>query len=502
MIRIPKIPAHVDYTIHNLYSGMPKTVFSPKNGMNAYKAVNDDYTVTVNGQECPVHECRVSAMPFNRVWPGKQRPLDQTESAGFVSFSADEEVTLRVKRNTPYKSAVVRPLSKKVETVIKNDEIVFTLSHHGQYVLELDDYHNVLHIFFNKIKKYPDAEKATYYFGPGLHYPGTVTLKDNDTVYVDEEAIVFGSIYTLGAKNIKVYGGGIIDNSNEERLIEHCYENVTKGTFRIYGSENVTVEDVIFTNSSTWIMSMFYCNNVKIDNVKLVGHWRYNTDGIDICNTSNVTVTNSFVRAFDDVITIKGIYRYDRTPIENITVDNCVLWCGWGNTCEIGIETQTREYRNITFRNCDVIHASGPALSIPNGNYAYVHDVTYENMNVEFQSYSLPEVYQDSDDKVYNPNESAFAHLFIHADNGNYNFPEDLDNSCGIFCRIADILYKNVNAYTDSPDIKPIIRIINNVPKVSFSGFVIDGLYLNGEKQNDYSNFTMIIRNAPEPELK
>ena len=37
-------------------------------------------------------------------------------------------------------------------------------------------------------------------------------------------------------------------------------------------------------------------------------------------NTGNVTITNSFVRSFDDSISIKGIYDYEKY-IENITLE-------------------------------------------------------------------------------------------------------------------------------------------------------------------------------------
>ena len=39
------------------------------------------YTVRAGADVVPVRFCRVSAMPYNTVWPGHQRPLDQTEEA-------------------------------------------------------------------------------------------------------------------------------------------------------------------------------------------------------------------------------------------------------------------------------------------------------------------------------------------------------------------------------------------------------------------------------------
>ncbi len=54
----------------------------------------DGYTVLVNGQEVPVYSSRVSAVPLNWRWPGYQRPLYQTELAGFCSWDMDGPVTV------------------------------------------------------------------------------------------------------------------------------------------------------------------------------------------------------------------------------------------------------------------------------------------------------------------------------------------------------------------------------------------------------------------------
>ena len=56
----------------------------------------EDYTLRVNGVAVPVYSCRVSAVPFNQVWPGYQRPLDQTELAGFAYWGMSGPVTVEV----------------------------------------------------------------------------------------------------------------------------------------------------------------------------------------------------------------------------------------------------------------------------------------------------------------------------------------------------------------------------------------------------------------------
>lgn len=504
MIRIPK----VKNTNDGLYVCWGRTEFgdfAKDTDEVIYKLLNTDFEVEINGNKCEVRECRVSALPFNRPWPGTQRPINQSESAGFVSFSADEEVEIKVKRKKNFNNALIRPLSKNVSVDVKNGEAIFKLKNPGNYVLEFGDTHNVLHIFYNGIKEYPDAKKATMYFGPGMHFPGVIYLRDNDTVYIDENAVVFGSIYTEGAKNVKIYGGGVIDNSSEERLTENGYENHTKGTFRIYNSEDISVSDIIFTNSSTWVMSMFNCKNITINNVKIVGHWRYNTDGIDIVNSKNVLIENSFIRSFDDTISIKAIYEHP-DPVENITVDNCVMWCGWGKNCEIGIETAGIEYKNITFKNCDLVHNMVAAFAISNGNHADMHDICFENINVELQ-YEMTAQLQTEDGKAYTPANKTTVPLLVKNTNEQYSIRQK--SPCGIvrkksdkFGNIHDVVYRNINIITEDKSINPGVIIESFDTETKFNNFVFENIYVDGEKQTDFDGFYTRFANAENIVIK
>ena len=44
------------------------------------------YRIKINGQDVETNTARVSAIPFNRRWPGHQRSEDQTELINFISL--------------------------------------------------------------------------------------------------------------------------------------------------------------------------------------------------------------------------------------------------------------------------------------------------------------------------------------------------------------------------------------------------------------------------------
>ena len=499
MVVIPKIPRTYRDKIFVAFAKHEFGKFAPDSDETVFRLEHTGYRVTVNGQKCEARSCRVSALPFNRPWPGKQRPFSQSEEAAYVAFCADEAVTLRVACEDLHGEGIVRPLSRGIAVTHENGEFVFTLRKTGAYTLEIGGSHEALHIFFDPLKETYDAQGATYYFGPGLHFPGTLHLKDHDSVYIDREAIVFGSLFAEGAEDIRVFGGGVVDNSCEERITEHCYEPFNKGCVRFYDCRNVRIEDVILTNSCTWVLSLFECDEVAIDRIKIVGQWKYNTDGVDIVNSRNVLLKNSFIRAFDDVISIKGIYDCP-SPIAHIHVEGCVLWCDWGHSCEIGVETAVTAYRNIVFSDCDVIHVKGPALAVEGGNHADIFDVLFENIRVELQKDTLPEVVQMCDAQRYDAEGKEVRPCLISISNEPYairtiNSTDVVRKNSPQPGRIDGVTFRDIHVLSEEGVIEPELRVCVENEKECLGDMKIEGMLVNGMRCDNLRGFFENYRN-------
>lgn len=460
--------------------------------------VSTDFRVLINGREVPVYTCRISKYPFNRVWPGFQRPVDQTEIVSFVNIVSDEELRLEVLTDLPLDRVLIKPYSKGICHQEGEGRISFTLKENGQYVLECGSYHHCLYIFNSKPIPAPQPDEVTHFFGPGIHFPGKIRLHDNESVYVDKDALVYGCIYAEDAKNIHIFGNGVLDDSHEERTGNYCYEDYTNGNVKFYDCENLRIQGVLLKNSAIWCVNLFHCFDVDIDDIKVFGQWRYNTDGIDIVNSQNIYIRNSFIHSFDDTITIKGIDRYIETNNENIHTENCVLWCDWGKCCEVGVETSCRAYRNISFRNCDILRGGSAALDINNGECADITDVVYENIRIEMNDFDTREQYQNTDEMVYSLERSAAHPDILRIDNGYWRteecrtlwnlpeFPRDYDLTGVRIRNISNVLVKDIQIFYDrglpTTDGKPnvVLRVKSQLEETPVTDIQIENIIING----------------------
>ena len=342
---------------------------------------SDDFQMYVNHKHVFVYEARVSKYPINQVWPGYQMPKDQTEIASFAYFDFDREVEVEIISNEEIKTLDIRPKEYGIKSTIKGNKITFKLSKPSQFVVEINGYHKALHIFANPVEPIAidKLDPKVHYFGPGVHEAGVIKLKSDETVYIDGGAIVYGVITSENTHNIKIMGRGILDASKYAR-------DEAPNMIYLKNVKNANISGVIFRDPHMWTILPANCDSLTIDNVKLIGLWRYNSDGIDIVNSKNVSIKNSFIRAFDDNIAIKGLkeaYDEQHNIIENIKVDNCVLWNDWGRPIELGLETVVDTMRNISFSNCYIPHFTWIAIDIQNGDRGYVKDVRFENISIE-----------------------------------------------------------------------------------------------------------------------
>ena len=401
----------------------------------------NDYKVKVNGKEVQTNCARVSREPFNRRWPGHQRSIEQTELVQFLSLECDEAVDIEITPGEPFDKdkLVIRPLSLGIVPTVTDDGTIKLRLEKAAYLsVEPFGRNRAFHIFADEVKDYgvDKNDPNVIYFGAGEHDAGDIVLSSGQTLFVDAGAVVYANVYAYEADNIRILGRGILDNSKKREVIlfeanvENNYsavKNAKREHFvRIECCKNVLIDGVTLRDSLTYNIRPYCCHKIEIRNVKLIGNWRYNSDGIDMHNCDGVLIENCFIRTYDDSICVKGRentgYIADANGLEgssrsieyfkNVRVRGCTLWNDWGKVLEIGAETCADEIYDVVFEDCDIIHVTMSPLDCNNVDYADVHGLIYRNINVEYDDViPQPKIqpndsarYEDMDvDKNFNP---------------------------------------------------------------------------------------------------
>jgi polygalacturonase len=117
------------------------------------------------------------------------------------------------------------------------------------------------------------------------------------------------------------------------------------------------------------------------DKSKAAGY-RANSDGIDICNSRDVTVEQCFIRTLDDLIVIKTDKGQGKS--ERILAEKCVLWNEVAHALSVGAELR-EDVNDVVFRDCDVIHDMGRewTLRVYHCDSARVSHVRFEELRIE-----------------------------------------------------------------------------------------------------------------------
>ena len=253
---------------------------------------------------------------------------------------------------------------------------------------------------------------------PAGHYKtGTIILKSNVHLYLEQGATLYGStnlqdyipvksdyvslrthtttiqlIYADKVSNVAIDGYGVIDGRGRSfKKLSWNDEGITRPhLLRFIQSQDITVKDITLKNSGCWMQHYLACDRLVIDGIKVFNRNNYNNDALDLDGCHEVTVTNMIADSDDDGITLKST---SPRLCENIKITDCEV-SSHCNAIKLGTETNGG-FRNINISNINVkpsadqrekffgqwIGSSAISLEIVDGGT--MENVHVSNINVE-----------------------------------------------------------------------------------------------------------------------
>ncbi len=245
---------------------------------------------------------------------------------------------------------------------------------------------------------------GTVLFSAGTYLCGSLHLKSNVTLHLDNGATILGSTLKedydpfekLDFKNdadieTTYFHLALIWGEDIER-IAITGEGVIDGGFSKRGGPKpvalkrckfVHISGVRIINAPNYAISLLGTDYVNIDGVTILNAF---ADGIDPDSCRNVRISNCHIEAIDDAIVPKASFSLgERRSCENITVTNCFLSTRC-NGFKLGTESGG-DFKRIAVSNCVITGKKGksPAISgiaLESVDGANIDGVTVSNITM------------------------------------------------------------------------------------------------------------------------
>lgn len=246
-------------------------------------------------------------------------------------------------------------------------------------------------------------------FHVGRYLTGSIHLKSNVTIQLQEGAALIGSlnpwdydrkiftalIFAYDQENIAITGQGVIDGQGRyiaRNIVDMIHKGLLKDGFRFdrpeaesrpmlinfRGCKNVLLRGVTLKNSSSWVQTYDQCKNLELDSIYVDSKAYWNNDGIDIVDCEDVKITNSYIDSDDDGICLKS---HDAAKAcKNVLIENCTV-----RSSANGIKFGTASYggfSQVRIRNVKVFDTYRSAVALQAVDGGYLEDVEVDGMEV------------------------------------------------------------------------------------------------------------------------
>jgi hypothetical protein len=242
------------------------------------------------------------------------------------------------------------------------------------------------------------------YFPPGNYLTGTLTLKNNVTLEIGDNAKLLGStsledypnlgraeglhdyclINAYGADHITLTGNGTIDgqgaafpfgtegfNFEDETVAPSTQSFIRPMLIHFTDCKNVNISKLTLQHAASWCCNLEKCSEMRIDGVHLFNRANQNNDGFDLTYCEDVMISNCHIDCGDDAIALKE-------GGQRIVVTNCIISTRWA-AIRIGPEAHGI-YRDIAVSNCVIYDTYGSGIKIQEVEGGVMENISFDNL--------------------------------------------------------------------------------------------------------------------------
>ena len=269
------------------------------------------------------------------------------------------------------------------------------------------------------------AEGGTVIFPKGRFLTGSIEIKSDVNIYLEEGAVLLGStnpndykamdtegrpvspksddnsqlalVLAHNANNISLSGKGLINGQGRALAlnIDSLYHlgilkdpNYDKGNmrpsetvrpklFRFSECHGVKIFDLTIKNGACWGLSFELCSNLTITHIALTNRAYWNNDGMDITDCHNVRITNCDVNSADDGICLKSYYPghfNDSIYIADCTIRSSASAIKFGTASYGG-------FKNVTIKNIKIFDTFRSAIALESVDGGVIENINIQNIN-------------------------------------------------------------------------------------------------------------------------
>lgn len=244
-------------------------------------------------------------------------------------------------------------------------------------------------------------------FYVGRYLTGSIHLKSNVTIHLEEGAVLAGSLnpYDYDKKiftamilgydqdSIGITGQGVIDGQGRtvaRNVLHLIHSGILKDRLRydrpqedqrpmiinFRNCRNVVIRGITIRNAASWVQTYDQCRNLEIDNIYVDSKAYWNNDGIDIVDCDGVRITNSFIDAADDGICLKS--HDDKSFCNNIYIRNNTIRSS-ANAIKFGTASYGG-FRNIRIINNKVFDTYRSAIALESVDGGFLENVEVDSL--------------------------------------------------------------------------------------------------------------------------